>query len=423
MRQAWLPRALAGIAVASVAAACSPGAASSARPGRSPTPSATTVTLSRSAAGSLDSGLSWIAARVDQPATIEGVPTDAPVFCSPCHPIVGTYIDSLVAVRGGFIALGFDQPPSHAAAWSSTDAMNWRRESDLPAPGGSSISAAVVGQDGSVIAVGGSGPTAAAWRTTDGATWTLTQLPAPGTDAGVGPGATERLSAVAETPGGFVAGGYVETATAIRMASLWRSPDGVTWTRTIVPIPAGSSEVTGIAELSASELVAVGIAGDERRGTAAVWQSHDAGATWSAIASPSLAAGRMLAVAAGRGGVAAVGELQEQTGAAAWFSADGSNWAVSSGPGLDNGGLQMVMMAVGPSATGFAAAGWRSDAGNGSAVAWSSSDGRQWIHLPQRPTFSGAGLAAVLATPRLMVAGTMGWPDTHAAEVWLVSGG
>jgi hypothetical protein len=204
---------------------------------------------------------------------------------------------------------------------------------------------------------------------------------------------------------------------------LWRSPDGVTWTRAIVPIPGGSSEVTGIAALGSSDLVAVGIAGDERRGTAAVWQSKDAGATWSAISSPSFAAGRMLAVAAGGGGVAAVGELQQQNGAAAWFSVDGSTWAVSSGPGLDNGGLQMVMMAVGRSASGFAAAGWRSDAGNGSAVAWSSSDGRQWIHLPQKPTFSGAGLAAVLAAPRLMVAGTMGWPDTHAAEVWLASGG
>jgi hypothetical protein len=190
-----------------------------------------------------------------------------------------------------------------------------------------------------------------------------------------------------------------------------------------VPVPAGSSEVTGIAALGASNLIAVGIVGDERRGTAAVWQSNDAGATWSAIASPSFAAGRMLAVAAGGGGVAAVGESQQQTGAAAWFSADGSTWDVSSGPALDNGGLQMVMMAVGRSASGFAAAGWRSDAGNGSAVAWSSSDGRQWIHLAQRPTFSGAGLAAVLAAPRLMVAGTMGWPDTHAAEVWLASGG
>jgi hypothetical protein len=336
---------------------------------------------------------------------------------------VGTYIDSLVAVRGGYIALGFDQPPSHAAVWSSTDAMSWRRQNDLPAPAGSIISAAVVGQDGSVLAVGGSGPTAAAWRSTDGVTWTLNQLPTPRTDTGAGPGAAERLSAVAAIPGGYVAGGYVESATATRTASLWRSPDGVTWTRAIVPIPGGSSEVTGIAALGSSDLVAVGIAGDERRGTAAVWQSKDAGATWSAIASPSFGAGRMLAVAAGGGGVAAVGELQQQNGAAAWFSVDGSTWAVSSGPGLDNGGLQMVMMAVGRSASGFAAAGWRSDAGNGSAVAWSSSDGRQWIHLPQKPTFSGAGLAAVLAAPRLMVAGTMGWPDTHAAEVWLASGG
>ncbi len=71
---------------------------------------------------------------------------------------------------------------------------------------------------------------------------------------------------------------------------------------------------------------------------------------------------------------------------------------------------------------GFVADGWRSDAGNGSAVVWRSSDGMAWTRFPQDASFSGAGMAAILdrpASPRLLAAGTKGWPDTHAAQVWV----
>jgi hypothetical protein len=377
----------------------------------SPVPVAT-----RSVASTASPAAAWIAARVEQPAAIEALPTDAPAFCSPCHPANGTYVDTLVAVHGGFLALGFDEPPSHAAAWISSDAMTWSRESTLPAPEGSAIGAAVNTTRGGVLAAGRSGDAAGVWRSDDGTTWTLTALPAPGG------GATEQLTAVAALASGYVAGGYTESATAVKTASFWRSADGVTWQRATAQLPSGASEVTGIAAGAAS-LIAVGIAGDERTGSAAVWRSADAGASWQMVSSPSLAGGRMLAVAAGSSGFAAVGELQDQTGAAAWFSADGSTWLASSGSGLDNGGYQMVMTGVAAAGSGFVAAGWRSDAGNGSAVVWRSADGRTWTHLPQAASFSGAGLACVLSTPRLMVGGTMGWPDTHAAEIWVGPGG
>jgi hypothetical protein len=123
-------------------------------------------------------------------------------------------------------------------------------------------------------------------------------------------------------------------------------------------------------------------------------------------------------------GFVAVGENVDQTAAAAWTSTDGSGWlSVSAQPALDNGGLQMVMTAVSASTGGgIVAAGWRTDAGNGSAVVWRSADGTSWTRLAQDNTFSGAGLSCVIGTPRLMVGGTMGWPDTHAAEVWLPPG-
>ena len=412
MRLSGLPRFSALLAIAALVVACD-----SAMPSRV-LPSPIAITSLTAAGRSAAAGAAWIAARVEQPASIEAAPTDAPVFCSPCHPSVGTYIDSLVAVRGGYLAFGFDQPPSHAALWSSTDAATWRRVAGLPAPERSSIAAAVAGPEGTVVAVGASGGVAAVWSSADGAAWTLTSLPGPGS------GATETLTAVAATGRGYVAGGYVESAAAVRTASLWRSTDGAAWTRATVETSTGPTEVTGIAVDSATAtLVAVGIAGDERRGAAAVWRSTDGGGTWLSVASPAFAIGRMLAVASGMPGLVAVGELQDQTGAAAWFSADGSTWVAADRSGLDNGGLQMVMTAVARTGSSFVAAGWRTDSANGSAVVWRSSDGRTWVHLPQQATFSGAGLSSVLGSPMLMVAGTMGWPDTHAAQVWTASGG
>jgi hypothetical protein len=319
----------------------------------------------------------------------------------------------LVAFHGGFLAFGHDQPPSHAAAWASGDGVAWRRVATLPAPDASIISASVTEGGGPVLAVGESGGRAAVWRSDDGTAWTLTPLPAPEA------GATEWLTSVAASSDGFVAGGYVESATAQRTASFWHSRDGVSWVRATVDVPAGPSEVRGIAAIGTASIVAVGIAGDERRGTAATWRSTDDGTTWQALSSPAFATGRMLAIAAAGSGAVAVGERDDQTGAAAWYSPDGSNWVSASGSGLDNGGLQMVMDSIASDGSGYVAAGWRTDAGNGSAVVWRSADGRSWVHLPQDASFSGAGLTCVLASPQLLVGGTMGWPDTHAAQVWV----
>jgi hypothetical protein len=417
-----------------VVVACSPAPIAPALPA-SPRPSSAGAAQSGAPATTALGQTGWVAARVEQPVAIEGQPTDAPGFCSPCHPILGTYIQAVVALPAGYLALGFDQPPSHAAAWISTDGATWRRVTTLPAPQASSISAAigpgappaVAGQTGTagssppatssaapIVAVGTSAGAAAVWRSSDAAVWSLIPLPPPPA------GSTETLSAVAPTATGYVAGGYMQDSTGARTATLWRSADGNTWARVIAPVPAGSSEVTGVVAGPGGTVVAVGISGDERRGTAAAWRSTDGGTSWQAASGPSLAGGRMLAVAAGPAGFVAVGENVDQTGATAWTSPDGTTWtAVGSQPALANDGLQMVMTAVGFDGRGFVADGWKTDAGNGSAVVWRSTDGVSWTRLPQDDTFSGAGMAAILAGPVVLAAGTMGWPDTHAAEVWI----
>jgi len=147
MRQIGPVRSLAVLATAWMLAACA----------ATPPSGATETTTFPSPIAPVKTGDRWLAARVEQPAAIEAAPTDAPVFCSPCHPSVGTYIDSIVAFHGGFLALGHDQPPSQAAAWASGDASTWRRVATLPAPDASIISAALTEGDGTVLAVGESG--------------------------------------------------------------------------------------------------------------------------------------------------------------------------------------------------------------------------------------------------------------------------
>jgi hypothetical protein len=378
-----------------------------------------------SGAPAVTSQPTWVAALVAQPVQIEGLPTDIPSMCNPCHPAIGTYINSMVAIGGGFLALGEDSPPSHAAAWFSADATSWARVATIPAPARSLILAAIVEspatsgpslQAGEVLAVGGSGSAAAVWHTADGKTWSMQTLPAPARA-----GTVEQMTSVAQTSHGFVAAGFVESALAVKTAEFWSSPDGSRWTRTPAKLPSGPSEVTGLAAVIGSNaLVAVGISGGERTGSAAVWRSTDAGANWTSVSGLSLASGRMLAVAAGRDGLCAVGETVDQTGAAAWSSTDGLTWiSAAAQPGLENDGMQMVMMSIGWDGSDFFADGWRSDAGNGSAVVWQSGDCESWTHLPQDVTFSGAGMAAILVAPRLLAGGTMGWPDTHAAQVWI----
>ena len=366
----------------------------------------------------------WLAARVEQPSEIEALPTNAPGFCSPCHPILGTYITGLVATPSGFLAVGRELPPSRAAAWTaSADASEWKRDQSLPAPAASGIAAAVSAGN-AVLAVGTSGGTAAVWHATAGK-WRLDPLPSPGQ------GMTEQLAAVAHTSGGYVAAGFEQDALGQKRATFWRSADGESWGRvdfgapSVAPsgarggAPTSATEVTGLAA-SGHVVVAVGIVGDERRGTAAAWRSDDDGNSWIAASSPSFGTGRMLAVAAGTRGFVAVGENVNQTAAAAWSSSDGSTWSTGGGSGLVYDGLEMVMTAVTAAPSGgFVADGWRSDAGNGSAVVWDSTNGQSWIRKPQDVTFSGAGMAAILRGPRLLTAGTIGWPDTHAAQVWL----
>lgn len=408
------PRLL-GVAVAAVLAAAACGSTAPTDTPLSPSP-ASSATSAVAGHTSSPGGGPWLIGRVEEPTELEAQPSNAPVFCSPCHPVTAAYMDALaLPPGGGYVALGHDRPPNRAAAWATTDGMQWSRLVQFPAPDDSQILGATSSAD-SLVAVGGSGAAAAVWHSADGLHWTITTLDAPPH------GNRELLTAVARAApnGGYVAGGYEENGRAEVTATLWRSADGSTWSRSAADPSFAGSQVTGVAA-GPNAAVAVGYGGGNREGHAVAWRSTDGGATWQASGSSGLGDGRMLALAFDGSRFVAVGESKAADRGMVWTSTDGLDWTtVTDQPALDHYGDEVYMAAVAASPNGgFVADGWQSDAANGSVIAWRSRDGTTWSRLPSDPSFSGGGASAILAGPKLVIAGTKGWPDTHAAMAWL----
>ncbi|HEY3336334.1 MAG TPA: hypothetical protein VGK16_13965, partial [Candidatus Limnocylindrales bacterium] len=107
--------------------------------------------------------------------------------------------------------------------------------------------------------------------------------------------------------------------------------------------------------------------------------------------------------------------------AMAWTSPDGTAWtAQPTTPSLENHDKPIRLLAIAAGHGTLLGAGWKSDAGNGSGVVWSSPDGVTWERLPDQVSMSGASLAGVALVGSLpVVVGTSGYPDNDQASAWL----
>lgn len=358
-------------------------------------------------------GFAWDAAGVDQPAALTDAPSAAPRFCSPCHG-QATLMFGVARTGFGLVAVGVQEPPATAAAWLSGDGRQWARVTAFPAADGSAaVAIAASGQR--AVAVGSGHEGALSWVTTDGSTWTQS----PPSPALAGPAGGTHMQAVVAWQGGFVAGGsHDDPAAGHTAGAIWVSSDGLAWRRVSADASFGGTRVLGLAA-DAGTLVAVGTSGDETHGNAVAWVSHD-GLRWDRVASPALTAGIMRAVTTDSAGFVAVGLGSADDQAQAWVSHDGNDWqVVPDSPALHVGQLPMRMYAVAPSNVGLVAVGWKSDAGNGSGVAWISSDGLGWLRILDLPTFSGAEITGVVAGgPGLVGVGSSGYPDNDNAAAW-----
>lgn len=269
-------------------------------------------------------GLSW-----------NRVPHEEAVFGGPDAQLIA----SVTQGGPGLVAVGLDGSGGDfdAAVWVSADGLSWERvPHDELSLGGINFQAMQdVASSGSRLVAAGADTSggdfdAATWFSDDGRSWTRV---ADAEDL-FGGSNEQDINAVAAGGPGFVAAGFDESAAfGDRDVAIWTSTDGEEWAR--VPhdeVLFGGAEDQVVLAVEASEggLVAVGY--DEARGDrdAAVWRSDD-GLDWSRSgndAFPDEGHQMIMAVAINDAGLHAVG--RDAIGAvrwgALWSSTDGVDW-------------------------------------------------------------------------------------------------
>ena len=260
-------------------------------------------------------GLDWATADVERPAGMDATPPSIPPvgaggglghpghFASQGNPY------DVAAIGDRLVAVGYTFPDFVPVTWTTTDPNrhHWTL-AGLPASSDGVFAYAIATgatsgpTAGRVAIVGRDNNDAAAWTSSDGASWE----PAGGGSALVETPATG-MSAVVAGPDGFIAGGWAGALNQPGAPRFWASPDGRTWTRLSSANAGSDGRVQSIAA-GPGGFVAVGTVGPVGHPTtSAVWTSSD-GVDWRRIPDgPTLAKGAMASVTAGGPGYVAVG--------------------------------------------------------------------------------------------------------------------
>ena len=304
--------------------------------------------------------------------------------------VAGASFAGIVANGGTLVVVGGIPRSSevgHAAAWRSTDGHTWTQAPDDAIFSQRQMLGVAAGRSG-VMAVGsvcavGECSGSAVWTSPDALTWhEAAPMPIVG-------GFTPFTLTVAAGSDRWLVGGtaYGLAANDPRVPGIWTTVDGTSWTAATIPAlgEGMSGTVAGFAR-SATTTVAVGSITTPNGGAAAVWTSKDE-LTWTRAADdPTFGNAVINAVVAGGPGFVAVG--RDDSGAAVWLSTDGSAWQkVAPGPGFH--GAQMTAVAAGNGL--LTAVG--SD-GNG-ALVWRSPDGRTWTSAGGAASMTGAKAVGV----------------------------
>ncbi len=282
-------------------------------------------------------------------------------------------------------------------------ALGWQRVApgdSWSGPGEQRMDAVVATESG-LVAVGSmdgtEGADGAVWRSIDGQEWTPTPIPGDGT-VFAGPG-DQRLVDVATGPTGLLAVGTERGS-----AAVWASPDGEAWQRVThderVFGGPGDQRMDGVVALGDGGWMAVGSDTGSGDVDGAVWRSPD-GLVWTRVGDDAALGGpgdqRVVDVSVGPQGPVAVGTDGER--ASAWTSVDGSAWSrveVGTGQvaGLTGDG-DGVLVAAGSS-----------DGDGLDAALWRSTDAREWSGVDEDDLGGPLDqeLAAVTVGEDLMVA-------------------
>ncbi len=362
-------------------------------------------------------GDSWLPANVAEPEIVTIAPTLQPGFhCSPCHAPAASQLFGVGETAIGPIAVGVEEPPAEAIAYSSADGKQW-----MPLPGfaatDGTAAVAVASAGSRTVIVGHDTNGAVAW-VYDGRAWRQ----APNQDELTVPYGGGAMTSVVGFGSSFVAGGYRDDPLHGKAsAAVWRSTDGMTWHVDVAGSVFAGGRIEDVA-VAGQTIVAVGTSGDPNYGPAAAWRWTVLGGWQRATIAPD-SGGAMRAVTTSANGFLAVGLNAHDDGALAWISRDGTSWtAVPNQPAFHYFSDPVRMQSVVADSAGFLAGGWRSDAGNGSAVAWTSVDGLTWSEPEWVPSFSGGQITGlVVAGGAAYAVGRTGYPDNNQATIWIGS--
>jgi hypothetical protein len=301
----------------------------------------------------------------------------------------------------------------------SSDGTSWHAQS---ASWPDAIIRALAVGPGGLVAVGDKAGRMVGWTSTDGLSWSLAPDAAAMNPAA---GKTFRLQGVTAVSGGWMAVGAEYPSCMVGCvpdrAVVWKSPDGVAWSRSPAAAPLANAGMTGVVQWKGG-FVAVGSAGK----SAAVWTSSDAVAWARVTDSPVFHAptgtdqtigATISAIAAGSDRLVAVGQVLTQgdvESALPWWSSDGVTWNAATGEDFLDG--QIFGVAAVP--TGYLAVG---PSGPPSCLGgiWSSTDGTSWKCEASTAGFDGFAPYAAAASPTLEIVVGFGRPGgAITGAVW-----
>jgi hypothetical protein len=361
------------------------------------------VAPSPSPAANVAAGLSWQAISISDTATLE--------------------VDSLVGLPDGYLAVARPNgDPTKVSLWRSSDGLGWR---ELPASPAftetktgwyDSIARVIEPNPGQLLAVGSANNGDAS--AFDAVVWTSANNGATWHRSTVAGAADAAMSDVIATSSGFVAvgvDGHPSGGTqliGIRGAAVWTSTNGTTWARTPYQASFAGAQMDHVIAAD-SVLVATGLDVPTGSGSVAppIWRSSD-GLTWTraAAVSPSpLSLGADAPIWTGTSFVVSGTEILGD-GRYVWTSTDGLGWSIAD-----------VQGAAAPSLVGLATTGSTivlagTTSAGGRALLWQSSGGQSW-QLVQAPAVMDGG------APMRIVAGPNGLlilnSNTHGRTGWL----
>jgi hypothetical protein len=372
-------------------------------------------------------GLTWgLVEGVELPEAAFAIPTDLPTAPTgpdtaghPGHFVGQSIVHDVTAVGDRLVAVGYTAVEGiwTADAWTSTIATSWALSTIDDRPGSFAVAVTDRGE-ARFVAVGRSGPDAAAWISADGRSWSRADVRR--LTAGARAGDPERITTVISTPAGMLAGGSAGPELGDRRARFWRSPDGATWQPIADADAFDGAEVVAITPILTGYL-ALGRLGSGQRQTGSVAWLSDDGATWRRVDDLALAGGLVAAVAVTADGVLAAGSDLDEREAAVWTSTDGVAWSrVPREASRLHAGEKVRMTDVLATEAGFVGIGNFVGVQFGDGTSWLSRDGRAWMQAPLQPALGQGEPEAVAAwRDRLVMVGSRGAPDNYIPSVWM----